>query len=166
MLCWAGQCFTMLCLRQTVQTLLCSPSSGLPALLPYREYGSTPEEAADVCVCVCVCVRVCVTNVGQAVIKLGSLSMTSQTVNRSFSLQVLYTAERKTCPSFRLETEQKRSSGLHPVRRLAFHSDKMFLLHILNFYISCLSSSTQRQSVYPEVLYFFIYLFFWIPSSC
>lgn len=83
-LCTAKRCLTMLCLRQTVQTLLCSSSSHvLPPPPPqYNEYGTTPEEA------------VCGRNHGQAVINSG-LSITRLTVNRSF-FQFLCTVERKT----------------------------------------------------------------------
>lgn len=70
-LCSAKRCLTMLRLRQTVQTLLCSSSSHVLPPPQYDEYGTTPEEA------------VCGKNHGQAVINSG-LSITSLTVNRSF----------------------------------------------------------------------------------
>ena len=126
-LCTAKRCLTMLCLRQTVQTLLCSSSSHvLPPPPPqYNEYGTTPEEA------------VCGRNHGQAVINSG-LSITRLTVNRSF-FQFLCTVERKTWGS----------SKRYPVSHLALQHIKLLFVSFFVFFKLPISQfSTETMSIY------------------
>lgn len=106
-LCWAWQCFTMLCLRQTVQYCALRP------LGYHRCYRTASTVALQrrlwLFVFVYVCICVCGTNVGQAVINLG-LAMRSQTVNSRFSFQFLYTVEDKACPFFFWVWSRKQAS--------------------------------------------------------
>lgn len=122
---WAGQSFTVPCLRQTVQTLLCSSSSGLPAL--YSEYGSAPGEAVDAFMCVCVCARVW-SKRGQAVINSG-LAMTCVTVNSRFSLHSLYTVNITRILSFGGWSRTWASTPSIPHRK----KKKKTLLNFLSF---------------------------------